>query len=212
MEKIDTKIKIYYLKDPESLKIRYVGMTSKSLEYRLKKHIENAKYTKHNKHLCNWINKLLKNNLKPIIELIEEVNFDIWQQKEIYYISIYPNLLNFTKGGEGTFGYKHTEETKEVMRALKIGIKPSKETLEKRSKALKGRIVTEEHREKIRISNLGKIHTKYKIIVKDLLNNSETICVSVAEVHRLFNVGDITVRRNLNNNKIVKNQFIFMKV
>jgi group I intron endonuclease len=208
MERAD--IKIYCLKHPNTLEIRYVGMTSKSLEKRLNKHIDNAKYTKHNKHLCNWILSILKLDKKPIIELLEEVDFNVWQEKEKFYISKFPRLLNFTLGGEGTFGLKHSEESKKKMG--KKGVKPTKETLKKRSLALKGRIISEEHKLKIGQANKGKIYTKFKILVKDIINNSETIFNTVNEVHLALNVGEMTVRRNLNNNKIVKSKYIFMKI
>lgn len=47
------KIKIYALKHPITLEIRYIGKTNQSLCKRLGNHIYNAKYTKHNKHLSN---------------------------------------------------------------------------------------------------------------------------------------------------------------
>lgn len=210
MERADIRIKVYCLKHPDTLEIRYVGITSKSLSKRLSKHLDNAKYTKHNKHLCNWINSILKNDKNPIIEIIEEVDYNIWQEKERYYISHYPNLLNSTEGGEGAFGFRHSEASKKKMG--RKGVHPTKETLLKRSKALKGRIVSEEHRKKIGVANSGKIYTKYKILVKDLLNNTSIIYSSVKEIHLSLSVGEMTVRRNLNNNKLVKSRFIFMKI
>ena len=52
METVDNrKIKIYALKHPNTLEIRYIGKTNQSLSKRLTNHICNAKYTKHNKHL-----------------------------------------------------------------------------------------------------------------------------------------------------------------
>lgn len=208
MERAD--IKIYCLKHPDTQEIRYIGITSKSLKKRLSKHIDNAKYTKHNKHLCNWINSILKLDKLPIIELIELAQENAWQEREKYYISIFPNLLNASLGGEGNFGFRHSEESKRKMG--RKGISPSKETLLKRSKALKGRIISEEHRQKIGAANKGKIYTKYKIIVKDLEEDLELIFNTVYEVHKALNVGEMTVRRNLNNNKLVKSRFIFMKI
>lgn len=49
------KVKIYTLKHPDTLEVRYVGKTVRSLSRRLGNHIANAKGNKHNKHLSNWI-------------------------------------------------------------------------------------------------------------------------------------------------------------
>lgn len=214
METVDTKILIYCLKHPDTLEVRYIGMTSKTLKYRLSKHIDNAKYTKHNKHLCNWILNILKLNKKPIIELIEKVDFNKWQDKEKFYISLYSSkrLLNSTMGGEGTFGFKHNATTIKKLRDLKTGIIPSKEALIKRSISLKNRVITKEHRLKISNSNRGKIYTKYKILVRDITTGADVICDSVRQVHIQFNIGEITVRRNLNKNTVVKKKYILVKI
>lgn len=64
--------KIYVLVEPVSLKVRYIGVTHKSLKDRLTSHIYEAKYTPHyNWHKSNWINKLLRMNSKPIIRLLK---------------------------------------------------------------------------------------------------------------------------------------------
>lgn len=212
MERADVNIKIYCLKDPNTNIIRYVGITSKTLKYRLSKHIDNAKYTKHNKHLCNWILKFLKSGSKPIIELIEEVNIENWQEKERYYISLYPNLLNSSLGGEGVFGFKHSKETKEKLRIKATGKTYSEETLLKRSRALKGRILTQEHKDKIGAKNLNKIYTNYKIKVTNVTTKETFICNSVREVAFKFKMGEMTVRRNLNNEKVVKKLYVLTKI
>ena len=83
---IDNIIKIYELRDPRDpeCKPRYVGMTSRTLEIRLKDHIRrvNFKY-----HKAVWINSLLKLGIIPTIHLIEEVNnFDKACEVEKYWI------------------------------------------------------------------------------------------------------------------------------
>lgn len=207
-------IKIYCLRHPDTLELRYVGMTSKSLKYRLGKHIDNAKYTKHNKHLCNWILAILKLGKLPIIELIEEVNNENWIEKEVFYIKKYKSdrLLNFTNGGEGVFGLKHSEESKKKMSdKVKLRPKPSEETLLKRSLALKGRIVTSEHRAKIGKANSGKIYTKYKILIIDLFEEVEYVFPNIQVIPEKLPISWITVRRNLSGN-IVKNRFFIVKI
>lgn len=188
-------------------------MTSKSLKQRLRKHIDNALYTKHNPHLCNWILKLIKNNKLPIIELIEECGKENWQEREIYWISNFNNLLNYTKGGEGSFGYKHSKETLSLLRIQKLGHLQSTETKLKRSKSLLGRIITEEHRSKIGFSNKGKIYTKYKIKIIDTINKLEYIFNTAKECGEFLKCGSkTTVYRNLDTNRLFRNKYLIVKI
>ncbi len=145
------KVKIYTLSDPITFEVRYVGITTNTLEYRYKRHFYDKKNYKKNK----WFKQLKSKSMMPIIEEIDVVDFDGWQFWEKWYISLFKtfgfDLVNLTEGGEGMFGYKHTEATK-----LKIK--------EKR----KMQIFTEDTRKKlskVRIGNsyaLGKKHSKFK--------------------------------------------------
>ena len=66
---------IYSLKDPLTYEIRYIGQTN-NLKRRFNKHINNAinqDSDEYNTYKSRWIRKLLENNLKPIMEVIEEV-------------------------------------------------------------------------------------------------------------------------------------------
>lgn len=97
-------MKIYVLKDPRNNQIRYVGVTTQKLNQRLAQHINAAKRNEM-RHVCKWIKSLLKIDLRPIIEQIDEVSDNDWQKWEIYYISYYKeigcNLTNIDKGGNG---------------------------------------------------------------------------------------------------------------
>lgn len=92
--------KIYTLSHPDTLEIRYVDKTKFLLNDRLCKHM----LTKEQNHRGKWIRKLKSEGKKPIIELIEEVDNNIWKETEIYWIAQFKNwgfrLLNATKGGE----------------------------------------------------------------------------------------------------------------
>lgn len=94
------KTKIYTLSHPITKEIRYVGKTKFSLNDRLCKHM----LTKEKNHRANWIRKIKKAGLKPIIELIEEVDDYCWKESEIYWIEQLNQwnfrLLNSTKGGD----------------------------------------------------------------------------------------------------------------
>ena len=95
------KYNIYKLIEPNTEEIRYIGITFTTLKKRLGGHMND----KSNNHKCNWINKLKKNNTKPIIELIEEGEntFEYTSNREIYWIAYYKekgaNLTNSTTGG-----------------------------------------------------------------------------------------------------------------
>lgn len=80
---------------------------------------------------------------------------------EIYYIDKFHSFdygYNLTKGGEGTLGYHHSEESKEKI--SKASKNSSKETRRKISQRNKGRIVSKETREKISKSSIGKKMSK----------------------------------------------------
>lgn len=153
------KVKIYTLKHPDTSEIRYVGKTVRSLSRRLGNHIANAKGNKHNRHLSNWILSILSLGKRPLIELIEEVDSSIWQERERYWISQYPNLINLTDGGDGCLGFLHDEETRIKCGLANVGRKHTDRFKEDLSKRLKGVNLTEEHKAKIGDSNRGKVRT-----------------------------------------------------
>lgn len=92
---------IYILKDPITNEVRYVGKSNKP-KYRYNNHY---KCVGNNKHKINWIILLKKDNLKPILEIIDEVKIDEWKEKEKLYIKKYIDmgckLVNCTEGGDG---------------------------------------------------------------------------------------------------------------
>lgn len=134
-------VKIYCLKDPITNEIRYVGKTNSPLRKRLSAHCREKPINKTYKY--HWIQSLIKKGIRPLIELIEEVSIENWEEKEIYWIDYYkkinPKLTNHTKGGQGQrVGFKHTPEAIEKIRkASKIPNKGrfSKENRGNREKA-----------------------------------------------------------------------------
>lgn len=86
---------IYVLKCPISNEVRYVGQTRSKLNKRLSGHIyESRKNKKKYSHKDNWISKLYKLELKPIIENIEEISLDynlsyVLERKENRFIRWY---------------------------------------------------------------------------------------------------------------------------
>lgn len=99
------KVFIYILKDPITHLPNYVG---KSNEHRIKKRLnEHCQLNRlqSNTHKNNWIKKLLSNNRKPILQIIDECNEINAKQKEQYWCNCYKRigikLTNSTIGGEG---------------------------------------------------------------------------------------------------------------
>ena len=81
------KGKIYILIDPNTNKIRYVGMTKLSLKHRLSLHLAQKE---DKTYKSNWINKLKRNKQIPIIKQIDSANtLEETQEKEIYWINLF---------------------------------------------------------------------------------------------------------------------------
>lgn len=118
---------IYALKDPNTNNVRYIGKANDPY-VRFRHHL--IKCRDKNTHKRNWINKLKDDNLKPILEILDEVPIDNWQKYEKMYIKKYLNdgcdLMNYTDGGDGaTFAnktsYKKGEGGKRVVMLNKDG-------------------------------------------------------------------------------------------
>lgn len=92
---------IYCLRCPISNDIRYIGQTKRGLRRKYEHNSKNKE--KLNTHLDKWLNKLQKNDLKPIFEVLEscECNTEL-NAREIYWISYYEDkyeLCNYEGGG-----------------------------------------------------------------------------------------------------------------
>jgi hypothetical protein len=100
----EKKYEIYQLKDPITNEIKYVGVTTNGLSKRLSQHISDVK-RRPELYKAKWINSLLKQNLKPVIELIEVCDILTWEEREIYWIKKYKDeglkLTNLHPGGAG---------------------------------------------------------------------------------------------------------------
>lgn len=184
MDKENVLVRIYELRDPRDTecKPRYVGITTKSLHYRLRMHINTSNSSKNNNYRVNWIRKLLKSNIIPTIHLIEEVfGWGYACECEKYWIKEFKEqgykLTNSTLGGEGAFGIKLSKETRLKLRLKALNRVVSKETGEKISKSNKGRKNSKESiqkavcsrswykhsqetKNKISIANKGRIRTE----------------------------------------------------
>ena len=101
---------IYGLVDPRVGSVRYVGKTSMSLEKRLGFHVAQANRWLNGKRsrvsvFC-WIAKLLREDVRPEIRLLQECDdfvVDAFEKEWIATLRMRPNitLLNGTDGGDG---------------------------------------------------------------------------------------------------------------
>lgn len=115
---------IYTLSDGKQ--IRYVGKT-KFITKRYNSHINESKNKRTYKE--KWINKILLNGGKIIIEILDICDDNISDETESYWISQIKtwgfDLVNLTLGGDGGTpmkGKHHSEETKKKMSEKKQGI------------------------------------------------------------------------------------------
>ncbi len=104
-------IYIYTLSDPDTLEIKYVGVTLYP-KIRYKQHLNDKKNTKKS---C-WIKSLNRFNKIPTMNIIEISDENSWEDRERYYISHFKSIghdiKNLTDGGGGSFGYKFTDDVK----------------------------------------------------------------------------------------------------
>ena len=149
----DTPVSIYALIDPRNDSIRYVGMTTITIEIRLDRHIRCR--NRNNNHKNKWIRKLISMGMTPSVVLIEIVGHSMWQKREMYWIDYCRkmgcNLVNATAGGDGFIelddeakqrGYRNSAKSR-------TGIPKSKETIEKMRQRAIERWKNPEYREKI---------------------------------------------------------------
>lgn len=106
--------KIYVLIDPNTLQVRYIGITCQSLKDRLGNHIHDARYRESdNYHKARWIQSLLSENKKPIIRLIKlcatRVEAEKIESEMILKYKDKHNLVNISDGnGEFTSKGQHS--------------------------------------------------------------------------------------------------------
>lgn len=120
---------IYGLWDCRDGRLRYIGKTI-NLKARLRRHLTDYDRGKIT-HCTTWIKGLLNENLEPMMEILEECTEDNWQEAERAWISEARKFgLNLVNMVDGGTGG-----------ALK-GRVLSQETKNKISDKLKGRVVT----------------------------------------------------------------------
>jgi len=129
---------------------KYIGK-SEDINTRIKHVHKTCRY------LYRAINKYGEENFKRYV--IEYCSIEELYNRERFYIKEWntkvPNGYNLTDGGEGTSGYKFTDEQKENLSKSHNGRIVSQETKDKLSKSLTGIVKSEETRKKLSESHLG---------------------------------------------------------
>lgn len=122
---------IYVLIDPRTNEVRYVGKANDPKQ-RLRKHIFDSSRSQET-HAKTWINSLLKNGLRPALEVIEKCGDD-WSVRETYWIKYYKDLgVDLTNATDGGEGIRPNEDARRKMSLAHIGKKPSDEQRRKMS-------------------------------------------------------------------------------
>lgn len=170
---------VYAHLDPSSNEVRYIGKGKDRRAW---------SFSHRKGHHGNWINKLKKLGLKPIVQILfKNLSEEDAFKKEKELIKSYTNLTNLTDGGEGVSGYSPSEEFKEWIKEYNTGKKQTAEQIEnmaktKRgkprspkvresiSKGCKGIKFSSEHKHKMSLAHLGLKQTPEhiaKIIAKN---------------------------------------------
>lgn len=148
---------IYCYIDLKNNSIIYIGKDSHiNKNQRHKEHYKKSHYFK------QQINKVLQNNPDRYkYKILKKGCFsqNLLNALEIIYIRKYNPLFNFTYGGEGVLGYKHSESTKQLL--SEIAKKQS-------AKPWLGKKLPLDMREKISLTeSLLKNTTGYYRVIKD---------------------------------------------
>lgn len=129
-----------YVDTQHNDEIVYIGKDSNiDKRQRDKAHKTKANYDRQK------INQIIQNNLSRynynVLWEVDDCSDNHLNQIEIYYITKYNPKFNFTDGGDGISGYKHTDETKRKMSEKKKG--------ENNPKYWQGKTFSDEHKKKI---------------------------------------------------------------
>ncbi len=163
--------------------MKYVGQTTKSTEERFNQHASNKK-----SYIGRAIRKYGVENFS--IEILEECDTcEQLNEREMFWIAAlnckHPNGYNFSDGGEGNSGLRHTQETRAQMSVDRSGEK----------NAFFGKHHTEESKAKIGAKNRGKKHTDESRKKRALATSGENnpfygkhhpkeLCVKLSAINR----------------------------
>ena len=174
---------IYTLKHPITNEVRYVGKTIRP-KRRLAEHL----YQHPKNHRGNWVKSLLKQGLKPTLEVIEECNDNNWEQREKFWITQFDNLTNSTDGGESCIVNEMVRRKLSILNSGKknpnYGKKASKETLAKLSLVHKDKPLAKEHKDNIRKSMNKNPCYIDNVLYESIMEASRQLKIPSGTIHR----------------------------
>src|SRR4051812_29105550 len=98
---------IYLLSCPETGDPKYIGQAKNPVK-RFKQHCRTSNNLSNTKR-CNWLNSLLRKDLKPIITVLES-GLKCYDEAEKRWIKFYRDLgHDLTNGNAGGFDLEHTQ-------------------------------------------------------------------------------------------------------
>lgn len=150
---------------------KYIGK-SINLKKRILDHINSLR---RNKDDCTYLQNAWNKHGEEsfFVYIVDECDSGILLEYEKYYISEFktkrPNGYNLTDGGDGSHGFKHSEETKTKISGIRreyyknnphpaFGKNVNEETRERISKSLSGRKLSDEMKNKLSQSHSGENH------------------------------------------------------
>jgi group I intron endonuclease len=152
----------------------YIGKTNRP-EARWREHKSSATNSKSGrKYVCPIASAIRKYGVENFkFEMIAAYKTEQEANKgEVYYIDLYRSNINvfgkefgynLTEGGEGVSGMKRTPETRAKMSASHMGLRPSQESLEKRSKSRTGILHSQKTKNQLREIFSGENSSNAKI-------------------------------------------------
>lgn len=130
----------------------YIG-SSIDIDRRRLEHFSALLHNKHiNQHLQNAYNKYGREcfefEIIEIVEITDNIKQNLLSREQFWIDNIKPEYNILLVAGS-TLGYHHTEETKRRISKTTTGVKKSAEHSRHISEGQKGKILTEEHKEKL---------------------------------------------------------------
>jgi heme oxygenase len=119
---------VYVLSDPRYGTVRYVGKTERTLRERLLEHMSECEISKQRNRKNNWLRKVKRETAGVVARVFtccaseEEMN-RVERQTIAAFRAAGVDLVNSTDGGEGCTGYRHTSETRALLRKQKHTLK-----------------------------------------------------------------------------------------
>lgn len=140
----------------------YIGKTTNKLYNRIAQHKHSAIKRKDNSYFYNAIRKYNYDNFKweVIFECDDKLVLNVMETMKIIVNHSHVSEgkgYNLTWGGDGTSGYKHTEEQNRKNSERNKGHVVPDEVREKISNSMKGITRTKEHQEKWNKSRIGHV-------------------------------------------------------